>query len=85
MKKELIDIYSDYLISSFSYTTATGLSKALNGEITHDKVTQFLSKEDMDSKKLWHLTKKTIREYEEEDGVIIFDDTIEEKASYKRK
>ncbi len=32
----LLDIYTDYLISSFSQTTATG-------EVSHDKVTRLLS------------------------------------------
>ena len=42
------DLYSDYLICSTSYTTATGLSSLLN--IKHDKITQELSKRDYDSK-----------------------------------
>ena len=75
----MLDIYSDYLISSFSYTTATGLSRALGGVISHDKVTRFLSADDYDSKKLWRLVKPTIRKIESEEGTLIFDDTIEEK------
>ena len=43
MNKELLEVYSDYLISSFSYTTATGLSGMLEGSISHDKVTRFVS------------------------------------------
>ncbi len=53
MNKELLNLYSDYLISSFSYTTATGLSKAVQGQVSHDQVTRFLSKEALDSKQLW--------------------------------
>lgn len=79
MNKEILDIYTDYLISSFSYTTATGLSKALDGLISHDKVTRFLSAEDYGSKQLWQLVKPVIRENESEEGILIFDDTIEEK------
>ncbi|OGU50286.1 MAG: transposase [Ignavibacteria bacterium RIFOXYB2_FULL_35_12] len=81
MNKELLETYSDYLISSFSYTTATGLSMLVEGEISHDKVTRFLSGEDFTSAKLWEIVKSTIREIENEEGVIIFDDTIEEKPS----
>ncbi len=40
--KDMLDIYSDYLISSFSYTTATGLSSILGNQISHDKITRFL-------------------------------------------
>jgi hypothetical protein len=79
MNKEILDLYTDYLISSFSYTTATGLSNALDGAISHDKVTRFLSEEEYGSKQLWQLVKPIIREIESEEGIIIFDDTIEEK------
>ena len=74
-----MNIYSDYLISSFSYTTATGLSNLLDNQITHDKITQFLSAREYTSKDLWRLVKPKIREIETDDGCIIFDDTIEEK------
>ncbi|MGI8420553.1 MAG: IS701 family transposase [Candidatus Levyibacteriota bacterium] len=79
MNKQLLDIYTDYLISSFSYTTVTGLSDALAGAISHDKITRFLSKEDYDSRQLWKLIKPTICKIETGDGVLIVDDTIEEK------
>jgi len=32
---ELMDLYTDYLISSFGQATATGLSELLGGEISH--------------------------------------------------
>jgi hypothetical protein len=79
MDKQMLDIYSDYLLSSFSYTTATGLSDALGGAISHDKITRFLSAGDYGSKQLWKLVKPTIRKIESGDGVFIVDDTIEEK------
>lgn len=79
MDKQMLDIYTDYLISSFSYTTATGLSKALSGVISHDKITRFLAADDYDSKQLWKLVKPTIREIESAEGIFIVDDTIEEK------
>jgi len=50
MKTEILELYSDYLISSFNYTTATDLSRALNGAISRDKITRFLSEEVLDSK-----------------------------------
>jgi len=75
----MLDIYTDYLISSFSYTTATGLSRALSGMISHDKITRFLAADDYNSKQLWKLVKPTIREIESDEGIFIVDDTIEEK------
>lgn len=79
MNKELLELYSDYLISSFSYTTATGLSGMLDGAISHDKITRFLGTEDFDAKSLWKSVKPLVRKYERDDGVLIVDDTIEEK------
>ena len=83
MNKKLLELYSDYIISSFGQITATGLSKALSGDITHDKVTRFLSTEEFDSKKLWKLVKPVVREQEREEAVIIVDDTIEQKPHTK--
>jgi hypothetical protein len=83
MKTELRELYSDYLISSFNEVTATGLSKALSGSISHDQITRFLSEEDFESKQLWQLVKPVLRSHEQDDGVLIFDDTIEEKPHTK--
>jgi hypothetical protein len=43
MDKSLLDLYTDYLISSFGQTTATGLSQLLDGKVSHDQVTRFLA------------------------------------------
>lgn len=83
MKKEYLELYTDYLIASFGKTTATGLSEILDGAISHDKITRFLSKEDYTSKELWQLVKPEVRAIEEEDGVLIFDDTVQEKQYSK--
>jgi hypothetical protein len=79
MDIKLLELYSDYIISSFGQITATGLSRALSGSVSHDKITRFLAKNDLDSKQLWQLVKPVIREKEQEDGVVIVDDTIEKK------
>ena len=79
MDKTLLDLYSDYLLSSFGATTATGLSALLDGQISHDQVTRFLSQTDYTSKHLWQQVKSVVRSVEREDGVLIFDDTIQEK------
>ena len=51
----------------------------LEGEVSHDRITRFLSGEVYDSRTLWRLVKPMVREMEREDGVVIFDDTIVEK------
>jgi CRISPR/Cas system CMR-associated protein Cmr5 small subunit len=81
MDKQLLETYTDYLMSSFSYTTATGLSMMVQGEISHDKITRFLSSENFTSTDLWKMVKSTVKEIESTEGVLIVDDTIEEKPS----
>lgn len=75
----MLDIYSDYLLASFSYTTATGLSLLTEGEISHDQVTRFLSSEMKTGKDLWLMVKPFQRRIQSASGVLILDDSIEEK------
>jgi hypothetical protein len=42
MNKDLLELYSNYLLSAFSYTTATGLSAMTNGANSYDKITRIL-------------------------------------------
>ena len=75
-----VDLYTDYLLISFGQTTATGLSSLVDGRVSHDKITRLLAGEAFTSKDLWGGVKPAVRAIEREDGVLIFDDTIEEKA-----
>jgi len=79
MKRDILDLYSDYLLSSFGQTTATGLAQLMDGAISHDQVTRMLSSPRMSSKEWWRLVKPQVRQVEREDGVIIVDDSIVEK------
>ena len=79
MKKADLDLYTDYLLSTFGAATATGLSAMVDGEVSHDQITRFLSAQEYTSKDLWHQVKSTVRSIEREDGVLIFDDTISER------
>ena len=80
MKKADLNLYTDYLLSTFGAATATGLSAMVEGDVSHDRITRFLSEQDYTSKDLWHEVKSMVRMIEKEDGVLIFDDTIQEKA-----
>lgn len=80
MKRADLDLYTDYLLSTFGAATATGLSGLVEGEVSHDRITRFLSSQDYTSRDLWQQVKPTVRMFEREDGVLIFDDTIQEKA-----
>ena len=81
MNKEMLNLYTDYLISQTSYATATGLSSLVNGDISHDQVSYFLRTENFAPKHLWLLNKPQVREIQTpQDGVLLLDDTIEEKS-----
>ncbi len=79
MNGKLFELYSDYLLSSFGKTTATQLSSLLDGAYSHDQVTRLLSRNHFDSKTLWQRVKGTVRQEESDEGVLIVDDTIQEK------
>ena len=77
--KELLDIYTDYLISSFGLTTGTGLSHLLDGAISHDRIQRFLASPVKGGAEFWHVVKPYIRQIQRDDGVLIVDDSISEK------
>jgi hypothetical protein len=60
-------LYTDYLSVTFGY----GLSKMLDGQISHDAITRFLSEREY----TWRQVKQFIREVEQEEGVL----TVQEK------
>jgi hypothetical protein len=77
--RRLLDLYTDYLLVSFGQTTATGLAALLPQEISHDQVTRFLSQNEFTAKDLWKVVKPHVRKVQNEQAVLIFDDTIQEK------
>ena len=79
MKIDYIELYTDYLISSNGYATATGLSAIMDNSIKHDQITRFLSQNNFSSKDLWKKVKPIVREVESEKACLIFDDTVQEK------
>ena len=76
---QIADLYSDYLLASFGATTATGLSQLLEGEVSHDQVTRYLAGTKKTATDLWRTVKSFVREVQAEVGVLIIDDSIEEK------
>ena len=77
--EELLDLYCDYLISSFGQTTATGLSALLGGSISHDRIQRFLAGEQRTTADLWQIVKPHVRQIQSEEGVMIVDDSVAEK------
>lgn len=77
---QMLDIYTDYLISQNKYATATGLSDMVDGAISHDQVSRFLNKNELGSKELWQYVKSSVHEHHTvTGGVLLLDDSIEEK------
>lgn len=77
--QDKLDLYTDYLLTTVHQATATGLSRLVDGSISHDGITRLLSENEFTSKDLWKSIKKLVREHETEDGCLIFDDSIIEK------
>ena len=76
---QILDLYSDYLIASFNFATATGLSELLDGALSHDQISRFLGQSLFTQQDYWKCVKPLIRKVEHPDGVIKIDDTILEK------
>ena len=79
MDPNLLELYTDYLIASFGPTTATGLARLTEEAISHDQVTRLLASPRKTGRDLWRKVKPLVRQIESPDGVLIVDDTIEEK------
>lgn len=77
--EHMLDLYTDFLLCSFSKTTATGMASMLNDTVSHDQITRFLSEKEYGGKDLWKQVKPVIRKIETEYGCLIGDDTIQEK------
>lgn len=76
---ELLDLYTDYLVSAFGAVTSTGLSQMLDLAVSHDRISRMLSKRQFTQQDYWKSIKSIVRRVESPDGIIKIDDTIEEK------
>ena len=77
--EKILDIYTDYLHTTFGNATATGLSELLDGAVSHDKITRMLSGTQKNSKDLWLSVKPLVRKHENDNACLIFDDSIIDK------
>ena len=79
-----LDLYTDYLLRSTGPATATGLSRLLDGALSHDHVTRWLSQTTYGPADIWRQAKPLIRQAEArrpagEFAVLIVDDSVLEK------
>ena len=73
----LLDLYSDYLLSTFDQATATGLSKLMEGAVSHDQVSRLLSGQSFSSKDLWIAVKPLVKKHQTEEGCLSVPDIYE--------
>ena len=77
--KQILDLYSDYLLASFKLTTATGLSELIGRILSHDQISRFLGQGLFTSRDYWRMIKPLIRKVEHPMAIVKIDDTILEK------
>lgn len=75
----LVDLYTDYLLSSSSQVSCTVLSDVLNNKIKHDSFTRMLDCGLIDSRYLWQIGKPICKKIKSDDAVLILDDSVEAK------
>lgn len=83
--EKTLDLYTDYLISSFGQTSATSLSRLVDGDVSHDFISRLLSNNEFTAKTLWEHVKPLIRKYETENACLIFDDVVEKKYTQENE
>lgn len=76
---QLMDLYSDYLLSSPAIVSALVLVKVLNDTYSHDSITRMLAQPELGQQQFWKQVKKVVRQVESDSGVLSVDDSIEEK------
>ena len=80
-----LDLYTDYLRSPTGPTTAIGLSRLLDGALSHYHITRWLNSSACGLAQVWRQAKPLIRQAEARRGavdfaVLIVDDSVLEKA-----
>lgn len=74
---KLKQAYCEYLLATQTNYTLTYLAEHQE-EISHDKMTRYLKKANMDNNDLWHKVSENI--IPSKNGYIIFDDTVLDKS-----
>jgi len=79
----LSELYEEMLLISPALVTARGISKVMDNEVSHDKITRLLSGRIFSEKYIWQKAKPLCHEIETEVAVFIIDDRIQEKPYTK--
>ena len=77
---KIMDLYSDFLMTSPNIVSALLLESVLDKKYSHDSITRMLVQKELSQKEYWSKVKPLIRQVESaSEGIIAIDDTIEEK------
>lgn len=79
----LSTLYEEMLIINPGLVTATGTSRVLDNEVSHDKITRLLSNGSYTEKYIWQKAKPLCHEISSSTAVFIIDDSIQEKPYTK--
>jgi hypothetical protein len=74
-----LDLYTDYLLSSFGQTSATNMARLMDDQLSHDDVTRFLSQPHQIGQTLWKTVKPLVRKHQTEQGLLLVDDSLAHK------
>lgn len=75
--------YTDFLLSTPKYASATSMSATFDYGLSHDKISRWLKSSYLDTADVWKAAKKLVRplvNFSDQSGVIAVDDSIVEKA-----
>ncbi|HLR26017.1 MAG TPA: transposase [Fodinibius sp.] len=83
--ENLLDLYTDYLLTTLGPATCRGLSKVLGGQVSHDRFTRMLAGGTIDSEQVWKQAKPLIQEMVDSSDCVVVgvDDTIQAKPYSK--
>ncbi len=71
-----LDLYTNYRLSRFGQTTATGLARLTDGAVNQDAVTDLLNRLEANNRALWQHVKPLIRQVQGSDGVLLTNDSM---------
>ncbi|MDZ7897823.1 MAG: hypothetical protein U5N85_07315 [Arcicella sp.] len=83
-KANLLDLYTDFLMTSPGIASALVMSKVLQDSYSHDSITRMLAQDKIEQSLYWKMIKPTIRQVESSEGVISVDDTTETSHIVKK-
>ena len=75
-----LDPYGDYPVVNQGQASATRLAALLEHEFSHDAFTRKLTQTDYGSRHLWQVVKFFVAKVASPAGVLLLDDTVEEKT-----